>query len=508
MISRLFQSSPVRQNLRIKITLAILLPLLATLTIFTLIEQNRHRRAVFRTLSFLAGQSSTIIENSLIHDMLDRDPQNIRATLETIETDDAIRTVLLLDVNGKVIYAPDKEKQGIVLDNGDPKCQSCHRLSPEERPSSVVVTLDDGRRIFRSMNPIENRPACYGCHDQNQKLNGLILTDIWMAPIEQPLRSDLREHFLWGLGMILVSVVIVNLVMNRFVIRRLDRFSRSISNYWKEDSLNGSEGSLPVEPADEIGQLVSTFKEMARRIEAEADENRALSAHLQQQSAQRGELLNHLITAQEDERKRVARELHDQLGQAISGLSLRLDTIESQLGKGNETAKQQLQAARSMIGETSEQLYDLIFTLRPSILDDLGLSAAIRTHADRVLDETGIDFRLDTVGFDQRLPSQVETAMYRIFQEALSNIIRHAQASQVAVKLIQENGSLLAIVKDNGQGFDKDELNLQGDQAEGLGLLGMQERVAHFGGRIEVETAPQKGTRLRVVIPYGVNEYD
>lgn len=507
MLARFFRGNPIQNNLRLKITLGIVVPLLVTLFLLTLIEHDRHRRAVNNTLSLLAGQSSKVIENSLIHEMVKRDPQNIRDTLRTIGEDEAIRTVLLLDLDGQVIFASNEDEQGRVLSNQNSKCQACHRLPPEERPSSVVVTLEDGQRIFRSMNPIENRPECYECHDTDQRLNGLLLTDIWMAPIEQPLRSDLREHFLWGLAMIVISVVIVNLILNTFVINRLRHFSRSIANFWGGTHDQPDQLDISPRPEDEIGRLIATFNEMGARIKAKAAENRALSEHMRRQSAQRGELLEHLISAQEDERKRVARELHDQLGQTISGISLRLDALDTQLEDSQREARQQLTSARSLIRETSDQLYDLIFTLRPSILDDLGLVAAIRTHAERLLSGTAIDFTLDTDGFKSRFPAEVETAMYRIFQEALGNVIRHARATQVAVSLVEENGELLAVIEDDGVGFDAGEVNLSGNHAEGLGLLGIRERIAHFGGQLDIRSATHEGTRMRIRIPYGL-DYD
>lgn len=240
-----------------------MLPLILILGIFTWIEHVRHRNAIFTNLSFLAAQTNRVIENSLIHDMLSRNPIRIENTLTTISQEEAIRMVYLLDTTGRVAFASETEAIGKQLDNRDPTCQPCHRLPPEERPGSVVVTLADGQRVFRSMNPIENRSECQSCHDDNQRLNGLLLTDILMAPLEQPLKNDLRGHIIWGIGTILMTVLVVNLILNRLVIQRLQRFAQSIVNFGRGDL----DLPIPTGDPDEIGQLAMTFNPpMAQKL--------------------------------------------------------------------------------------------------------------------------------------------------------------------------------------------------------------------------------------------------
>jgi hypothetical protein len=201
------------------VTLGVVLPLVLVLGSFTLIEYTRHQRATLRDLSFLTAQTNTVIENSLRHEMLAQDTQGIQDMLDAIGKDESFRIVYLLDTNGRVVFAPGRKGVGLAIDNRDPTCLAA--ITPIERPGSVVVTLANNTRVFRSMTPVRNQPECQACHPSSQPIIGLLLTDIYMAPLEGPLAADLYENLWWWLGTILVAVIVVNLVMSRFVLRRL-----------------------------------------------------------------------------------------------------------------------------------------------------------------------------------------------------------------------------------------------------------------------------------------------
>ena len=221
----------------------------------------------------------------------------------------------------------------------------------------------------------------------------------------------------------------------------------------------------------------------------------------QHQSAQRGILLKRLITAQEDERRRVARELHDELGQVLTGLAFRAEALEKLVLQDPELALKQLCQMRGLVGEASEGMYDLILTLRPSVLDDLGLVPALRAHMERVADRTGLQFDLDVKNLDRRLPDFVETALFRTAQEAVSNVVRHAEAERVSIRLTCKDHLFQEEIIDDGRGFDISQVNLNGNSPRGLGLLGMKERIVQCGGDLEIYSVPGRGTRIRVVVP-------
>jgi signal transduction histidine kinase len=488
---------PIRANLRAKVTLGVVVPLILILGIFTILESSHHREAVLNNLTILAAQSGKVIERSLRNAMLKSDFSEVQLILDAIGETGEFRVVFLLDTEGKVIFAPHSEGIGNRLDNDHPSCQPCHKLSPEARPGSVVVMDDEEQRVFRSMYPIKNAPECTACHDPEVPIIGLLLTDIPVAPIEGVLAADLRENLMWWLGAILITAVVVNLAMSNIVIKRLQRLAQALAGFGQDQlSLR-----LPADDPDEIGQLSETFNKMSQRIEAEVAENRALSDHLYMQSKQRGELLKYLITAQEDERKRVARELHDDLGQALGALALQAEAIERLIDSDTEGAISQLNLTRELITDTTDRMYELILALRPSTLDDLGLVAALQSHAERFLSGSGITFELNTADLTSRLEPEMETALYRIYQEALNNVRRHSGAKNVSITVTMKDGYLESEIQDDGHGFDPRRLDSSEDSPHGLGLLGIRERVNQWGGNVEIITKPGSGTLIRLRFP-------
>jgi len=208
-----------------------------------------------------------------------------------------------------------------------------------------------------------------------------------------------------------------------------------------------------------------------------------------------------LIEAQETERQHIARELHDQIGQVLTAVRINLQTVLNSCD---------VPASRSLIDEgiavvdkALEQVRDLSFELRPSLLDDLGLSAALRWCADRFTNRTMIQTRSTISVQDRtRLKPELETACYRIVQEALTNIARHARAKNVAINLRTLNQEIFLSIKDDGIGFDAPFLN-DGSSPIRLGLRGMRERALALGGRLEIESASSMGTEIRAFFPDG-----
>jgi signal transduction histidine kinase len=335
------------------------------------------------------------------------------------------------------------------------------------------------------------------CHDPEEPIIGLLLTDIPFAKVESALTADLRENLLWWLGTIFVTIIVVNIAMSNIVISRLQKLALALVGFGQDQlSLR-----LPADDPDEIGQLSKAFNNMSQRIEDEVAENRALSEHLYTESKQRGELLKHLITAQEDERKRLARELHDDLGQALGALALQTEAIEQLIDKNPEGAINQLDLTRDLITDTTDRMYELILALRPSTLDDLGLVAALQTQAERFLNGSGIDFELNADGLTGRLEPEMETTLYRIYQEALNNVRRHSGAKKVSISISMSDGFLVSEIQDDGRGFDLSRYNSSNDDHHAWGLLGIKERVSQWGGEVEIITKPGRGTLIHLCFP-------
>ena len=210
------------------------------------------------------------------------------------------------------------------------------------------------------------------------------------------------------------------------------------------------------------------------------DGRRALEAR----SAQLEQLTRLLLRAQEDERRRIARELHDQAGQVLTAVKIQLD-LEGRREAGE------------MVGRALAQVRDLGNLLRPAVLDDLGLLPALRDLVDDFARRTRVAARLECSEALTDFPPEVEVALYRVVQEGLTNVARHAQAQSVRVHVESDGGRLRVAVADDGRG-------LSGEPTPHLGLLGMRERVTALGGTLDISAAPGRGFRLDVTIPTGV----
>jgi signal transduction histidine kinase len=239
----------------------------------------------------------------------------------------------------------------------------------------------------------------------------------------------------------------------------------------------------PVRAMDEVGELAAAFNDML--------------AALAQKDAVNRQLLRKLIAAGEEERKRVARELHDQTGQALTSLIASLAALKN----GEHTPK--LNEVLALATQTLSEVHDLSRTLRPSVLDELGLVAAFQKLGESLTKRLGVSVDFSAIGLDggARLPSIVEVTLYRITQEALTNAMRHGQAQSVEVMLHRQTTSVLTVIEDNGKGFDASDwrnLCLRGDHC---GLLGIEERASLLGGSLRIESRPGAGTSLFVEIP-------
>ena len=216
---------------------------------------------------------------------------------------------------------------------------------------------------------------------------------------------------------------------------------------------------------------------------------------------QRRMLLSRVITAQEEERRRISRELHDEAGQSLTALGLGLEAATAELQSGQrQSLDRRLRSLTHVAHEAIEGLDRLVLDLRPAQLDHLGLVATLRWYVARVRSQSGVTVRLAVEGQAKRLEPEVETALFRIAQEALTNVVRHAGASLVEVVLSFESDSLSLEVTDNGVGFDAEAT---GRAPSSVGLIGMRERADLVGGVLVVRSWPGKGTKIGVTVPLG-----
>ncbi len=233
-----------------------------------------------------------------------------------------------------------------------------------------------------------------------------------------------------------------------------------------------------------------------KRVELE---NARLYDELSHKEELRGGLVRRLISAQEDERKRIARELHDDTSQILTTLLFTVDTAAEayQTAEGDPL----FEDMRALTVSALNGVHNLIFDLRPTMLDQLGLVAALRSYANARLAGTGIKLACTEEGRVRRLPWAIETALFRTVQEAINNIARHADAQRVALTFNFEQDLVEIQVQDDGVGFDPKEIETASDPRRGLGLMSMQERVEAVGGEFFLDSRPGRGTLIRARVP-------
>lgn len=233
-----------------------------------------------------------------------------------------------------------------------------------------------------------------------------------------------------------------------------------------------------------------------------AMENATLYEQIQAREALRGELYHQIVSAQEAERQRIARELHDGTGQVLTGLGLGLMAASETVRGNPELASKQLVELKDLNARALRELRDLIADLRPSVLDDLGLVPALQGQVQEFAARTGVEASLLVSGKRRRLRAEVETVLFRIAQEALTNVAKHAAAKHVMLRLTFEHGRVQMVITDDGQGFDpRAALQAGPSQRRAWGLLGMQERVTLVDGVCDIASRPGIGSTVHIAIP-------
>ena len=233
--------------------------------------------------------------------------------------------------------------------------------------------------------------------------------------------------------------------------------------------------------------LVRSIRFAIERHQAEV----ALERHRQRLER----LSRRLIEVQEEERRRIAHELHDEIGQVLTAVKINLQALQdASEAPGSGSA---LEESIGIVDRALQQVRDLSLDLRPSLLDNAGLIPALRWYVYEQTRRTGVAVDLKIEPMEERLSPSVEIVCFRIVQEALTNVIRHARASHAQVELGLRSGELHLIVRDNGAGFDVPAMLVRASEGGSLGLLGMQERVQLAGGRIDIESRPGYGTEIR-----------
>jgi signal transduction histidine kinase len=276
----------------------------------------------------------------------------------------------------------------------------------------------------------------------------------------------------------------------RAILHAIERKRAETALRQAEAALERERDQLETRVQERTGELLAANRSLQSEI---AQRRRAEAAHQEVQRL--------LSRAQETERGRISRELHDQMGQELTALKLGLQLLRKQ-GPFSASVQESIGKLEGLAEGLMRDIHRLAWQLRPSSLDDLGLELALRRYATEWSESTGVELDFDSRGIEgPRMPPDCETALYRIAQEALTNVTRHAKARHVSVLLERRAELASLIIEDDGQGFDADAM-LQAAPTQGsLGLLGMEERIKLVGGTLEIESAPGAGATVFVRLP-------
>ena len=255
-------------------------------------------------------------------------------------------------------------------------------------------------------------------------------------------------------------------------------------------------------------ELREAHDELERRVEDRTKELAASNIALKEEVAirsrvekQRGDLLQRLVNSQEDERRRIARDIHDKLGQRITALRLQITSL-ADANAGEQSLDGILEQLQRTALRLDSEVSFFSWELRPALLDDIGLPEAAKAYVDDWSHNYSVSSEFSVRGFgEKRLESDTETHLYRIMQEALNNVVKHADATRAGVLLEWNPKEVVLIVEDNGRGFDVAKLGEQDDGDKKLGLVGIKERAALVGGEVHIESSDHSGTALFVRIP-------
>lgn len=214
-------------------------------------------------------------------------------------------------------------------------------------------------------------------------------------------------------------------------------------------------------------------------------------------------LSQQLILASEEERKNLARELHDEFGQTLTSLIFNIEALKNSLPSGLEDQQLDCDKLAEIVGKLSDNVRNFSGTLRPVLLDKLGIVAALQGHVEALRRQhPDLEIEFEALGIKTRPSPQIEIVLYRVCQEGLNNVIKHAQASKAEILLTYCHPNIILTLKDDGQGFDlKHQLHVVGKEHQGLGLLGMKERVETAGGLLQLHSENGKGTLVRTELP-------
>lgn len=436
----------------------------------------------------------------------------------------------LIDLNSSAITAPLEQAAALghtghaILVDGDGRVLASTLglpvFSPGEHATFYRRAVSEGRPVVETV-PFEL--------DLSGEPQGhphvMAFAPLRLAPWGVAVGGDVGETFAsvirLRIGLALLSIAALSCIWGATLIgtRRLVRPVQRLTEAAQRIASGDLDTPLQAPEGGEIETMAAALERMRTLLLANIEElaswNQTLETRvaerteeLRRQQALTRQLLRRAITAQEEERARLSRELHDEIGQTLTAVQLSLDGLARALPAEEAQTRERLDRARRLTEHALADLRRVIAALRPGVLDQLGLLPALSWIADHTLRPLGMKVTIESDGLPKRLPGEIEIVLFRIAQEAMSNVARHSQANHLHIRLHRADGRIVMTLTDDGRGFDLSALADGPNHDRGLGLAGMQERASLAGGQVTIESAPGQGTTVQVVIPIAevVNE--
>jgi signal transduction histidine kinase len=376
--------------------------------------------------------------------------------LKVIDPDMDLQQIWMMEGDGSLLFQNEHHKTlGQPLDSVEKGCNFCH---PSFKYIEKIKQRKQGTVDYH-VEPYPTRLAAFAPIELKD-ISWIVVLKSTYEQIEAYGWERLKGHLIL-LGTVIFALVGASALINR--------------NY-----------KLKVKAEQEVKHL---------------REKEELEDKIRQSEKQLRYLSSRLLTAQEEERRRMSRELHDELGQSLAVLKLQLRFIERNLQADQKALKEECERNLEYIDQVIEEVRRLSRDLTPSLLEDLGLSAALRWLIHNFTQNDHIQVSLDMREIDHLFPLQAQIIIYRIFQEILTNIGKHAQATQLSVIIKHENGVVSFSIEDNGMGFDMKEVSTRGIHEKGLGLTIMDERVQMLRGSMKMDSQEGQGTRVTFTVP-------
>jgi signal transduction histidine kinase len=474
-------------SLRVRVALGVALPIFLILGVFTVIHAVREFNLFIDQARVTALQLGDLMIHNLNLTMLTAEGQHLTTTLEAVGQLEAIAQVKIVGLSGKVLAENDPAAAPKTFFLEDDECRICHLTSETEIPQ--IIAIQNPNIGWRVSAPVENLSECGPCHQSDEPHLGVLLMDVSIAENQEHLMQDLRIDIAVSFVATLIISALSYYLVHRLIIQRVETFQEPLKAFANGNFSTRIPKANRIQ--DELDEFVATFNQMADELER----------HIQAAES-RHNLREQAIA---DERERIAREMHDGLAQVLGYVKNKAMAVRLLLQNQRlDAADQQLADLETAAQEVFVDIREAILSLRMSGELENGLIPALQEYIHRFSQLSGIPTVIEVSPdfyLDQSKP-EIGLHLFRITQEALTNIRKHSVASQAWVKITASQSGLKLSIRDNGIGF-----NSQGfpgsDENQRFGIKTMRDRAAVIGATIQVESKPGQGTQVLVELQNG-----